>query len=720
MSDKTPADGLSALNLQAEFPSHSYEEWKSAAEVLLKGAPFEKKMLTPTYEGITLKPLYRKDDVPASAKKVVPGAGEKLRSSSVEGHLLSGWEVSQELPYSTAKEFNRVAHLDLSRGQTELNILLDLAVLEGQDADYSHPLNVGHCGLSVSSTNDIAHALTGVDLTHTSLYWRVGASALPIASLFFAYVQKKGASLKNLHGCFEADPLGMAAWRGELPMSLDRAFDEMAFFTKYCATEAPQLQTIGVQGHPYLNGGASSTQELACVVATGVAYLRELEKRGVGIDTAAPRMRFGLSIGQNFFMEIAKLRALRILWAKVIEAMGGNETSKSAYIHARSSIWNKTVFDPFVNVLRGTTEAFSAVLGGANGIHVSTYDEVIRQPDDFSRRLARNTQLVLRDECDLTRVIDPAGGSYYVEWLTAEIASKAWTLIQEIDAAGGMISALSAGLPQKWVAETAKQKTDSVEKRRDVIVGTNTYPNPKEQLLEERKKADDQLWKERAAESQRARSESDVEDHQQVLGALANLLENKNDNKCVIDGIETAKLGATLGEITQTLWGGGTVPFSISPIRQSRAAKTVEDLRLSSIRYQKKNGELPQVLQVNFGPSRSYRIRADWTTGFFQVGGFDVKSDVDYTSIHDAVTALKISKAKIAVIASSDDTYTSTGVELTKALKAARPDIWLILAGAPGDGEAALREAGIDDFVNVKVNNYQMLSGLLKKLGVLA
>jgi len=718
MTGQTPTQASDTLKLQSEFGPHSYAEWKTAAEALLKGASFDKKMLTPTYEGITLQPLYRRNDVPVSAEAELPGSGSGMRSALPEGYTQKSWEVSQELPYGTPREFNRVAHLDVARGQTELNIQLDFATCSGKDPDYSQPSQVGLCGLSLSQLKDVSEALRGIDLKQVSTYWRTGASALPLAALFLAHTQKTGLELQNLKGCFESDPLGAAVLFGKIDISLHRAFDDMAKLTTYCADMAPSMQTIGIQGHPYHNAGASAVEELACVVATALQYVREMEKRGVSVALSTNSMRFGISIGQNFFMEIAKIRALRSLWGRIVMAMEESETPRPVYIHARTSIWNKTVFDPYVNILRGTTEAFSAVLGGANGIHVGPFDEIIRQPDDFSRRVARNIQLILRDECDLTHVIDPAGGSYYIEWLTAEIATRAYAKVQEIESVGGMAQALTQGLPQKWINETARQKVENVQKRRDIIVGSNAYPNAKEQVLERFGSAGLHSFSERSQQTGSDRVESDSQSNSEVLSALAELLNSTGSPLCVAKAVDAARAGATLGEISKTVWGQDRESFQITPLKQSRAAASNEELRLASLRYQKQKGTSPLIHQINFGPSRTYRLRADWTSSFFEVGGFSVKAEIDYTSLSEVQSAVTGSDAKIIVLVSTDDTYASQGCELAKALRAAAPTAHILLAGAP-ENEVALREAGIDDFVNVKSNNYNMLSNLLKKIGVL-
>lgn len=339
-------------------------------------------------------------------------------------------------------------------------------------------------GLSISSVEDLAQALDSVDLENTPLYIQASTSALTFTALLAALVKKQGKSLAKVCGAIGMDPLGQLARDGRLPRDLDGIYDVMAQLTAWAKANAPQLQTITVQGSPYHNGGASATQELAFVLATAVEYLRTMQARGLSVDDAAPRFRFSLSIGSNFFMEIARLRAARLLWAKIVQAFGGSSEAQKMKLHARTSAWNQTIYDPHVNLLRGTTEAFSAVVGGCDSLHISPFDELVRIPDDFSRRVARNTHTVLREETHITHTVDPAGGSWYVETLTDAVARQTWAIFQEVEKQGGMAEALQAGWPQSQIADTAAKRAANIAKRKDIFVGTNMYPNLKETRIE--------------------------------------------------------------------------------------------------------------------------------------------------------------------------------------------------------------------------------------------
>ncbi|HPS79139.1 MAG TPA: acyl-CoA mutase large subunit family protein, partial [Thermoanaerobaculaceae bacterium] len=473
--------------LLAEFPVSSLDAWHQEVVKLLKGAPFDKKMLTPTYEGITLKALYTRDDVQALRfPAVMPGDAPFPRSTRVLGYRQGAWLVAQELPYPTYEELNEALRQDLDRGQTAVNLLLDRATQAGLDPDMAPIGEVGADGTSIASVIGLSRALDGIDLGRTPILVQPGSAALPFAALLVALMRRQGRDVSQLQGSLGMDPVAGLVTRGELPVSLGRAYDELATLTGWACAHAPRITTVSAYGFPYHDSGASAVQELAFVLATAVEHLRQLEARGLDVETVAPRILFGLSVGSHFFMEVAKLRAARMLWARVVEASGGSEAAARMTLHARSSSWNKTRFDPHTNILRATTEAFAAVLGGCDSLHVAAFDEALGLPSERGRRIARNTQTILREEVHLDAVVDPAGGSWTVEALTAQVAEKAWVLFQEIESEGGMLAALEKGIPQRQVAEVAEQRRKAIAGRRDVVLGVNVYPNAKEALPEYR------------------------------------------------------------------------------------------------------------------------------------------------------------------------------------------------------------------------------------------
>ncbi len=704
--------------LFGEFPPTSPAQWRSAAEALLEGASFERRLQTRTPEGIVLRPLYTREDVAGLARLAEPpGRGGRVRGGRVSGNLTRGWEVSQELPPSTPEAFNAVALAELARGQTELNIPLDLASLGGRDPDDAAPGEVGACGLSLATVEDMERAFAGIHLSMISVYLRAGASALPAAALLLGLARRRGVEPRELRGCIEVDPLGMLAWKGDLPVSLARAYDEMAGLTRYAIGHAPRLQTIAVQGHLYHDAGASAVEELGCTLATAVAYLREAGRRGLAIDDATPHVRLALASGSNFFMEVAKFRAARLVWSRAVEALGGGDAARRMHLHVRTSAYNKSTLDAHANILRTTIEALAAVIGGCDGLHVGPFDEVVTTPGALGRRIARNTHAILAEECDLNRVIDPAGGSWYVEWLTDEVSRRSWEFFQEIEARGGMAAALAAGFPQERIAATAAVRAEAVAKRRTVVVGANLYPNPGEPAPD-RSSPDYATLRTRRAEQIAAfRVKSPAEVDARVLERLNSLLEGRHDS-ALETAIDAVLEGASLGEICRTLGAGDEPHPPVTPLRIHRAARPFERLREAALRHAAAHGAAPAVFQANIGPSRLYRLRADWTTGFFEVGGFAVRADHEFSGVDDAAEAALVSGARIVVVTTTDETCETVVEPLARRLRASAPDLCILMAGTPGPREAGWRAAGVDDFVNINADALGLLRRLHERAGI--
>jgi methylmalonyl-CoA mutase len=678
-------------HLLSEFPEHTYEQWHAAAEALLKGASFEQKLVSKTYEGITIQPIYRREDIAdLEHRKHFPGTASLVRGSQADGFLKAGWEVSQELKASTPQALNGIIHEGLSGGQSELNLFVGC----GQDDCCTG-------GVRLDTAADVKAALDGVALDAISIWWQCGPSVAAFAPMVIAAAGDMGVSPDKLRGGFENDPFAHLVGKGISRQPLALRFDHMAALTGYAAKHAPGLRTISVQGDAYHNAGATATQELGHVIATLAAYIEEMKSRGISPETTMARTRIRLSVGSDYFMEIAKLRAARWLWSKVAAAYGVENAP--VHIHASTSKWNKTTYDAHTNMLRVTSEAFAAVVAGVDSLHIGPYDEISGKTDEFSRRIARNLHTILREECGLDRVIDPAGGSTYIEWLTDKIAASSWTIFQNIEKQGGMLAALEAGTVQQAVQDVANAKFQNIRRRKDRIVGANMYPDLKGKKL--------------ALHSVECRA------GQNIPGAPAPqpLDVTPSANATMVEqSVAAAKAGVTkLSLVIATGFVCEETGPTVTALPARRAAEEYEALRDASAGFAAKTGAAPAILQLNIGPSRKYRLRADWTAAFFEAAGFAVAGKRDFTGIDDAVSALSESKSPIAVITSDDATYLETAEALAQAVKAAKPAIHLLLAGAPGDNEATWRAAGIDDFVNVRSNNYELNEQLLKKAGVL-
>lgn len=696
MSTPAPAEPL-----LAEFPEHTYEQWHQAAEQLLKGASFEKLLVSKTYEDITIQPIYRSDDIANLAHRMhLPGSGSHVRGSHPNGFLKSGWEVSQELITRCPAKFNRIALEGLHGGQSELNIpvaSIPAACMERR----LQPACASASGLILKNLTSLHTALADIDLGAISCFWRAGSNTIAVAALYFAAAQQRGLDPASLRGCFANDPLGDLARHGQLDDGLANRLDHLAALTRFASAHAPKIQTVVVQGDVYHNGGGSATQELGYAIATLVSYIDELQARGIAPATAFQHVRICLAVGSDYFMEIAKLRAARWLVSKVAAAYG--VADPNIHIHASTSRWNKTTYDAHTNMLRVTAEAFAAVVAGVDSLHIGPYDEPVGAGDEFSRRIARNIHIILREECGLDRVIDPAGGSNYIEWLTDQVAARSWEIFQDVEALGGILAGLQSGSVQAAVAAISNAKLQNIRRRKDKVVGSNMYPDLKGKKLAPTPATAPHHppcapTSSCGFQPQAASSESAL-----VTEAIA----------AAINGASTADLAAGCQAAAPP------AALTIQPVPQRRAAEEFEALRDASAAFADTTGAPPAILQLNIGPSGRYRLRADWTASFFEAAGFAVDGSRDFKSIEDAAQAAASGQATIAVITSDDATYLESVAPLATAVKAARPDLTLLVAGAPGDNETAWRAAGVDHFVNVRSNNYELNHALLAKAGVI-
>jgi len=701
-----------------EFPPTSYGDWRKLVEAELKGAPFDKKMLTQIYEGITLQPLYRREDIRnLSHVNSFPGFAPFVRGATASGYLHEPWDVSQEIISSSPSEFNHAARNSVSRGSNALNMVLDKATRDGHDPDWARPEEVGHGGLSVATLGDLDRALEGIDLEHVRLFVRTGASGMPCGALLAALAAKRKKALAALQGCIETDPLGVLSHQGRVPQSLPGAYREMAALTRWAAERAPQLQTICVHSRSWHEAGGHAIQELAFTLATAVEYLRRMNEAGLTVDVVAPRIRFAVTVGTNFFVEIAKLRALRMLWSKAVSTLGGAEASQKLSLHVRTSQWNKSVCDPYNNLLRATVEAFAGVLGGCDSMQVGAFDDIARLPDDFSQRIARNTQIILQRECGLEQIIDPAGGAWFVEVLTGELAQGAWKVFQEVEKLGGMEAALQNGFPQKAVAETAAAKLKAVARRRDSIVGVNQYANPKEKPLEPRATDVQTFYRRRTQQVASHRTSLEDAESAVVLDQLARIVESPDQDlfeRCVA----AVGAGATLGEITRAIRINDSPAPPITPVCITRAAFQVEQLRAATDRWVAQHKEVPQVFLCNMGSLREHKARADFSRGFFAVAGYEVISPAGFKTPEAAAAAFAESKAGVAVICSTDDNYPALVPPLVAAIRSAKPQAVLVLAGYPEAQVEAHKKAGVNEFIHIRANALEVLHRVHTQLGI--
>ncbi|MCH6257224.1 acyl-CoA mutase large subunit family protein [Puniceicoccaceae bacterium K14] len=694
--------------LSDEFEGCSYDQWKVAAEKLLKGAPFDKKMRTRTPEGITLEPIYFPDCLDALPQSdSMPGDKQFLRGVDSVGYLNEGWAIAQETTNGFATDFNEALLSGLENGQTALNAVLDDATRMSFDPIDADIGNVAVTGLSLSCSDDFAVALEGVFADAIPLNFQSGISGVVIESMLLNWLSDKKVALTDVRCSVNMDPLATLAEKGFLPSSLSQIYGEMALLAKFNNAQAPGVKAIGVSGIPYHSAGASAVEELAVVLATGLQYVRELCDRGLSVDEVAEQIRFTFALGGDFFMEVSKIRAARILWSRIVKELGGGLEAQKMRIHARTGTYNKTVYDPYVNMLRTTTEALSGIVGGVESLSVGVFDEVVRDSDEFSRRIARNTQVILQEECELTHVIDAGGGSWYIESLTEEIAKRSWSIFQEIEREGGPEKALKNGYIQGVIRKTRESREALLGKRISSLVGTNQYPNLHEKGLG-KNKVDSVIVRKQRIDALYGK-----------LGSCTSVVENRNGDG-LVDAVRFAlRDGATIGKIYRQLRGNAGAKSEVEALPVRRLASCYEELRIAADNYRGKNSHGPKVYLLNIGSLKRHKARADFSRNFFEAGGFEVISSSGFDEEVSAVEGLKESGAELVVICGRDDDYAERLPAMLKAVKEGIPDMTTILAGFPGDNEDVYRAAGLDDYIFIKSNNYETNLKYLKKLGVI-
>ncbi len=667
-----------------EFPMPTYEEWKEAAIAALKGAPFEKVMFTKLVDGLTLNPIYNAEDAPASLPQ--PGQFPYRRGTNALGYQGSPWQIAQTAHGRCPASFNKAALAELKGGSTAITV------------------DMSRCtGTKLSKLSSWNKAFEGIVLGALPVYLTNGGGAASMAMLIEC-CKAQGGDPATLKGGMIYDPIAMMLKRGHLckNIGLDTAMAQMTSMTKWACESGADFTTIGVDGSCYQDCGAAAPDEVAFMLATALQYLREMEKAGLTIDEAASHIAFRVGIGSNLFLEVAKLRALRQLWAEMVRQCGGSDEAAKIRIHAVTSAWTLTSTDPWVNILRGTTQAFAAVLGGVESLDVRPFDESVRPTEEFAAHLGRNIQLMLAGEFCLDKVADPAGGSFYVENLTDSFAREAYARFQAIEAQGGIIPAITEGRVQAAVAAAAEKRLTLADQRRQSIIGVNKYVNVDEKPLEAPEAAEGSSC---CHKKSRCCSEE--------APALACLCMKEI---CALVAQETCCACAVQAAMAALVSGGIT---EVTPLEKHHLAERFEALHAKVHAWQAAHdGARPQVILANQGTLRQHKARADFSQDFLRAGGFDVVYPDGAATPEESAAAVVASGCKACVICSTDDTYPEIVPAFCAALKAAAPGVRILLAGYPVDAVESFKAAGVDDFIHIKANCHKVLADLQNALGL--
>jgi methylmalonyl-CoA mutase len=690
------------FTLRDDFPPAAYEQWRALAEADLEGAPFELKLVTHTYEGIDVQPVYTRRDRPGEGDADgFPGLPPFVRGARPFGAVQTGWDLRQEHAHPDLAVTNRAILDDLQGGVTSLLLRLDAAARSGLDPDEPAAAELaGRDGLMVYHTDDLDCALAGVRLDLIGVTLEAGAAFLPAAALLVALWQRRGVIPGQARGAFNADPLAVLARDGQLPLPPDEALSQMARLADWTARNYPHVAAVRIGTAPYHHAGATAAQDIAFGMATAVEYLRAMSRVGMEVDAAARQILFSISLGTHHFLAVAKLRAARRLWARVVEACGGTPASGAMRVHARVSKRVLTVRDSYVNLLRNTVACYAAGIGGAEAITSVPFDAVAGLPDDLSRRIARNTVLVLQEEAHLHRVIDPAGGSWCLDWLTDQVAQKAWAIFQEVERRGGMLQAIRQG----WVAEQIDSafapRARNLARRKEGITGVSEFANVGEAPVS------------RPAPDRRALRDAAA---RRVADARRDSPARRGSSVAAF--VEAAQRGASIGQLARFL-GFHAEPTVIPPLTPHLFARPFEELRDASDAWQAAHGKRPRVFLANMGAVAHHSARAIYAKNFFQAGGFEVIGNDGFRDPDTAAMAFTKSGAAVAVVCSSDKLYPEVVPPLVPRLKAAGARS-VVLAGNPGPNEATWRAAGVDRFIFVKCDVLATLRDMLHEEGVL-
>ncbi|WP_078555318.1 acyl-CoA mutase large subunit family protein [Bacillus alkalicellulosilyticus] len=669
----------------SEFPIPTYQQWQT--KIGLTQQEFTKQLTTSLYEGIRLQPMYQRQHLSGIPYlHSLPGEYPFIRGTKTKKDI--PWEISQEIDDSLPEEWNKRAIHALQNGQTSLHIVLS-EMTKRASIEYGEENGTG---LHLYTIDDVEASLHNLSIVDRPVHIYCGATSLPILAMIAAVVEKETKPIQQIKGCIGADPIGEWVERGSLPYTIKTYFDAAKDVLIWKEAHVPDLQTILVRGDVYHNGGASAVEELAFSLTTGIAYLQELTERGISVDKAARAIRFSFSIGSNFFIEIAKLRVARMLWASIVEKFGGEEEAQKLFIHARTSAWTKTKDDIYVNMLRSTTEALAAAIGGADSIHVSRFDEAKKAATKFSSRMARNTSIILQEETHISTYQDPAGGSWYVERITKELAEKAWLLIQQVEKQGGILASLQAGFPQKCVAKTRNEKLNNIDSRADIMVGVNRYLeiSKENDINQHRNKEKFKQWYKQKKK---------------------NLQNEQTDGHLTMErAITMAQNNQSIETIARSMGGQVERDDKIKPIKATRASQPFEDLREASKQYQLKNGDYPLVCVVAVGTGMDYQKRFEVIAEFFEAGAFTVK-ETDITDISETAVAI--------VICGSDEDYKQKASAVILKAVESNSNCSLFVAGNVSPPlERKFISKGVDQFIHERTPCYSVLATLQRQKGV--
>jgi methylmalonyl-CoA mutase len=620
--------------LFSEFPPVSTQEWEEKIKADLKGADYENKLIWKTDEGFDVKPYYRSENL--QGLEYLQSLSDKPCFARGNKRINNNWLIRQDIPVCDIKEANRIALDAVQKGAGSLNF----------------------CAVEIANHKQMNRLLANINLLETEINFMSSRSYPLTLELFIYEVNYCKINSEKIHGSLNFDPISYLLLHGDFYISKENNFEEAEYLLKTIQKKLPEFKAFTVNGHYFREAGSTIVQELAFSLASANEYLFELTSRGISIDSVARNLIFSLGTGSDYFLEIAKLRAIRLLWPKIVEQYQPKQKeSLQMFIHSNTVLRNKTIYDPYVNMLRSTTEGMAAVIGNSDSISISPFDLAFREPDDFSARIARNQQQILKEEAHLDKVIDASAGSYYIENLTHSLMVHSWDLFLKIEERGGFIESVKSGFVQDEIETACMKKERDIEIRKAVMIGTNQYPNPNESVFK-------------------------------IVSHTPAKVELESSGK-------------------------------YKKINLSRFAEPFEILRLATENHIASGKKKPVVYLLSFGNLTMRKARAAFTINFFGCAGYEILEDRDVNKVEEGIKNALDSNAEIVVICSSDEEYAAVAPAVAEEIKRANPTIKVIIAGYPKDIVENLKIAGVDDFIHIKSNVVETLTRYHKMLGII-
>ncbi len=679
------------------------EHWKEQAQKELKERPLE-DLVRDSAEGIRIQPLYTADDVQARPEEIgLPGSFPFVRGPYATMYTNRPWTIRQYAGFSTAEESNAFYRKALAAGQRGLSVAFDLATHRGYDSDHERVVgDVGKAGVAIDSVEDMKILFDGIPLDKMSVSMTMNGAVIPIMAMFIVAGEEQGVSTEQLSGTIQNDILKEFMVRNTYIYPPEPSIRIVADIIGYTSKNMPRFNSISISGYHMHEAGATAVQELAYTIADGLEYVRTARAAGMDIDAFAPRLSFFFAIGMNFFMEVAKLRAARRLWAEHMQQFNPTKPQSSMLrTHCQTSGWSLSAQDPYNNIVRTTIEAMAATLGGTQSLHTNSFDEALGLPTETSARVARNTQLILAEESHITEVVDPLGGSYYVEALTDELVKHANTLISEVEEHGGMTKAIQAGIPKMRIEQSATLRQARIDKGEEVIVGVNKYQLENEPDIEVLNIDNTAVRRSQIERIERVRSTRDTDAVSAALTALTEVARSGHGN-LLEAAVECARLRATVGEISDAMgevfsrYEARTV--SIEGVYGEEYADDPEFKRIHGRveAFEQQYGRRPRILVAKLGQDGHDRGAKVIATSFADIG-FDVDIGPLFATPNEVARLASDNDVHVVGISSQAAGHLTLIPELIEALKGAEAENILVVVGGviPPKDVPTLKDMGV-------------------------